>query len=67
MFGIEQLECVSYGFVCGVFYCVDNEKALIKVDDRQECELHVRLCKLIVETCPGRSWNFFCLNLCVAF
>ena len=53
MLGIEQLECVPYSVVYGVSYYVDNEKALINDDDRQERELRVKLCKLIVETHLG--------------
>ena len=53
MFGIGQLECVSYGIVCGMFYCVDNEKAMINEDDRQERELCVELRKLVVKTHLG--------------
>ena len=59
MLGIGQLECVSYDVVCDVFYCVNNEKALISVNDRQDRKLHVRLCKLVVKTCPRHFWNFF--------
>jgi hypothetical protein len=58
--GIGQLECVSYDVVCGMFYYADNEKALINEDDRQDRELR----KLVIETHPGRFWNFFPLNLC---
>ena len=54
MLGIGQLECVSYGVVCGVSYCVDNEKALIIKDDCQECEMSVKLHILIIETHLGR-------------
>ena len=50
MLGIGQPECVSHGAMCGVFYYVDNEKALISKDDRQERELR----RLVVETRPGR-------------
>ena len=57
--GIGQLECVSYGIVCGVFYCVDSDKALISEDDHQERELRVKLCRFVVKTCPGRFWNVF--------
>ena len=53
MLGIEQLECVSYSVVYGVSYYVDSEKALINDDDRQERELRVKLCRLIVETHLG--------------
>ena len=41
MLGTGQLECVSDGVVCGLFYHVDSEKALISEDDRQERELCV--------------------------
>ena len=34
--GIGKLECVSYGVVCDMFYCVDCEMALINEDDCQE-------------------------------
>ena len=37
--GIGQLECVLYGVVCGMFYYVDNEKAMINKDDHQKREL----------------------------
>jgi hypothetical protein len=43
--GIGQLECVSYRVLCGVFYYVDSEKALINVDDCQERELRIGLGK----------------------
>ena len=33
MLGIGQLQCVSFGIVCGMFYYVDNEKSLINKDD----------------------------------
>ena len=49
MLGIERLEYVSYGVVCGMFYCLDIEKALINADDCQECELHFELCRLVAE------------------
>jgi hypothetical protein len=66
LLGIGQLECVSYGVVYGVSYCVGSEKALISEDDRQEHELRVKLCKLIVKTRPGRFLNvFFPLHLCM--
>lgn len=57
--GIEQLECVSHGVVCGVFHCIDSEKVLISADDRQEREVHIGLRKLVVETHPERFWNVF--------
>lgn len=56
---IGQLECVSHGVVCGVFHCIDSEKVLISVDDRQEREVHVGLRRLVVETHPGRFQIFF--------
>jgi hypothetical protein len=55
MLGIGQLECISYGVVCGVSYCVDSENAMISEDDFQERELHVKLHKLIVN--HGHFWN----------
>jgi hypothetical protein len=55
--GIGQLECVSYGVVCGIFHCVDSEKTLINEEDRQERELHVELRMLVVETHLGRFLN----------
>ena len=55
------MECVLYGIVCSMFYCVDNEKALISVDDSQERELHVGLCRLVL----GIFETFFFLDLCV--
>ena len=64
MLRIGQLECVSYGVVCGVFYYVDIEKALISTDNSQECKLRVRLHKLVVKMCLGHFWNVFFLNLC---
>jgi hypothetical protein len=63
--GIGQLEYVSYDVVCGMFYCVDCEKALINKDDRQIHELLVELCILIVESHPERFWNDLSLNLCI--
>jgi hypothetical protein len=51
------MECVSYGVVCDVFYCVDSEKVLNNKDDCQERKLCVELHILIVETCPRRFWN----------
>ena len=67
MFGIGQLECVSCGIVCGVFYCVDNDKALVSEDDHQERELCVKLCRFVVETRPGHLWNvcfFYLIYAC---
>ena len=64
MLRIGQLECVSYGVVCGVFYYVDSEKALISTDNCQECQLRVGLRKIIVEMLLGHFWNVFFLNLC---
>jgi hypothetical protein len=61
MLEIGQLGCVSYELVCGVFYCVESGKAPISEDDSQERELRVELHKLVVETSPGRFWNFFLL------
>ena len=47
------------------FYCcIDSGKALINDDERQDRDLHVGLCRLIVGTHPRRFWNFFSLNLC---
>jgi len=61
MLRVGQLECVSNDVVCGVSYCVDNEKVFINEDECQERKLH----NLIVETRPRRFWNvFFALNLC---
>jgi hypothetical protein len=48
MLEIGQLECVSYGIMCDIFYCVDSEKVLISEDNRRERELHVQLCRLVV-------------------
>ena len=56
-FGIGQLESVSYGVVHGMSYCVDNEKVVTNGDDRQERELRVELCRLIVKTYT--SWMIF--------
>ena len=64
MLGIGQLECVSYGVVCGLFYCADNEKVLISEDNRQEQELCVQLCRLVIETHLRHFLNVFFLNLC---
>jgi len=50
---IGRLECVSYGVVCAVFYCVDSEKTMINEDECQECELR----KLVVETRLRQFWN----------
>lgn len=65
MLGIGQVECVSYGVVYGVSYCVGSEKALINKDDCQERELRVKLCTHHLVT----SWMFLKkkipLNLCV--
>ena len=56
----EQPEHVLYGVLCGAyFYCADNEKALINVDNRQECELCIKLRILVVEMCLGHFWNVF--------
>ena len=63
--GIGQLECVLYGVVCGMFYYVDNEKAMINKDDHQKHELHVELHRLVVETHLGHFWNFVFFNLCM--
>ena len=58
----EQLERVLYGVLCGAyFYCADNEKALINVDNRQEYELCVKLRILVVEMCLGHFRIFFFL------
>ena len=59
MLGVGRLECVSYGIVRGMFYCVDSEKVLISEDNRRERELYVQLCRLVVETHPGRFLNVF--------
>jgi hypothetical protein len=58
MLRIGQLECVSYGVVCGMSYYAHNEKALInkKMIERKR-ELRVKLHNLIVETRPRRFWN----------
>jgi hypothetical protein len=56
---IGQLKCVSNDVVCGMFCCVDNEKTLINEDDRQDRELRVELCKLVVKTHHGHFWNDF--------
>jgi hypothetical protein len=48
-----------YGVVYGVSYYVDSEKALISEDERQECELRVKLRKLIVKSRTGRFWDIF--------
>ena len=61
MLGIGQLECVSYGVVCGLFYCADNEKVLISEDNRQEQELCVQLCRLVIETHLRHFLNVFSL------
>jgi hypothetical protein len=50
---IGQLENVSHGIVCDVFSCVDNEKALIIVDNCYECEVCVGLRILIVDMHHG--------------
>ena len=55
MLGIGQLECVSYGVVCGVFYCVESEKALISEDGCRKLRIELR--KLVFEM-------FFSLNVC---
>ena len=54
MLRIGQLECVSYGIVCGVLYYVDSEKVQISVGDRQERKLRVRLRRFVVDTHPMR-------------
>ena len=59
MIGIGRLKCDSYDVVCGVFYCVDGEKALINKDEHQDRKLHVKLRILVVETRLGRFWNDF--------
>ena len=53
MLGIGQLECLSCGVVCSMFYCVDFEEALINDDDRQKQELRVELRRLVIETHLG--------------
>ena len=53
------LECISYGVVCGVLYCANNEKALINEDNCQEHETCVELHILIIQTRLGRFWNDF--------
>ena len=52
MLKIAQLECVSYGVVCGVSYCFDNEKALIGKDDCHERKHRVTLHTLIASWVP---------------
>ena len=63
MFGIEQLECVSYGIVCGMFYCVVNEMALINEDECHERELR----KLVVKTQPRSFWNVIFSLICARY
>jgi hypothetical protein len=65
MLEIGHLECVSYGVVCGMFYCVDIKKALINKDDSWVRELCVEQRKLVVETHLGRFWKKNFLNLCM--
>ena len=43
MLGVGQLECISYDIVCGVSYCVDNEKALISEEDCQEHNIYLNV------------------------
>ena len=57
MLGTEQLECVSYGIVCGVLYRVNSEKTPTNKDDRRERESCVQLHKLVADTRPGHVWN----------
>ena len=57
-------ESVLYGVMCGMFHCVDCEKALINEDNRQERKLRIELCRLVVETHLGCFWNVFSLNVC---
>ena len=57
MLVIGQLKCVSYGVVCGMFYSVDSEKALISEDDHQELELRDKLHRFVVEARLGHFWN----------
>jgi hypothetical protein len=59
VFGIGQVECVSYGVVCGMFYCGDSEKALINKDDHRDRELRVQLRRLVVETHLGHFFKSF--------
>ena len=56
---IEQLECVSYDIVCGVFYCVDNEKARINANDCHERKLRVGLRRLVIEMRLGHFQTVF--------
>lgn len=52
-------ESVSYGVMCGMFYYVDCEKALINEDNRQERKLRIELSRLVVKTHLGCFWNVF--------
>ena len=59
------MECVSYGVVCGVFYCVDSENAIFSEYDNLEHELRVKLFIVVVKTRLGRFWNgFVFFDLC---
>ena len=64
MLGIGQLVCVSYDVVCGMFYYVDCEKAMINEDDRQERELRRLASKHILDV--SRILFLFFLNLCMS-
>ena len=53
-----KMKSVSYNsVVCGVFYYVDSEKALINADDCYECELRVEQHRLVVEMHHGHFWK----------
>jgi hypothetical protein len=64
MLRIGQLECVLYDVVCGLFFCVDIEKAMVSVDDHQERELHIGLCRLVVKMRLGCFQNVTINNKC---
>ena len=53
MLEIGHLEFVSYGIVCGKFYCVDIEKALIDKHDSYVRKLRIEQRKLFVKTHHG--------------
>ena len=45
--------------MCDMFYYVDNVKAMVNEDARQDRELLVKLRGLVVKTHSGCFWNIF--------
>ena len=61
--GIGQLECVLYGIVCSVFYCVDNEKALSARTTIRSMN-HALDCADSLLRCVLNIFGIVFLNLC---